>query len=135
VFSRTGRFQRADRILCTRDFTRAVKAGKRRTSKGFVVVIAPRTEDAIKQSDEKRRRLGVTVSKRVGNSVIRNRVKRCIREWFRHAREELPDGSDIVVIARQAARNLSGSEVALVLDRMIQSAGFRRDDRMVAEPR
>jgi len=112
-----------------------VKAGKRRTSKGFVVVIAPRTEDAIKQSDEKRRRLGVTVSKRVGNSVIRNRVKRRIREWFRHAREELPDGSDIVVIARQAARNLSGSEVALVLDRMIQSAGFRRDDRMVAEPR
>jgi ribonuclease P protein component len=135
VFSRTGRFQRADRILCTRDFTCAVKAGKRRTSKGFVVVIAPRTEGAIKQSDEKRRRLGVTVSKRVGNSVIRNRVKRRIREWFRHAREELPDGSDIVVIARQAARNLSGSEVALVLDRMIQSAGFRRDDRMVAEPR
>jgi ribonuclease P protein component len=98
-------------------------------------VIAPRAEGAIKPSDEKRRRLGVTVSKRVGNSVIRNRVKRRIREWFRHAREELPDGSEIVVIARQTARNLSGSEVALVLDRIIHSAGFRRDDRMVAEPR
>ena len=96
-------------------------------------MIAPRSEGATDYSDEKRRRLGVTVSKRVGNSVIRNRVKRRIREWFRHSREELPDGSDIVVIARRAARNLSGSEVALVLGQMIYATGPRRGGRMVAE--
>jgi ribonuclease P protein component len=126
MLRKTGRFQQADRVLCTRDFRRAFKTGKRGVSKGFVVVIAPRTENATGNSDEKRRRLGVTVSKRVGNSVIRNRVKRRIREWFRHAREGLPVGSDIVVIAHQTARDLSGSEVALVLDRTIHGAKARR---------
>jgi ribonuclease P protein component len=126
MLRKTGRFQQADRVLCTRDFKRAFKAGKRGVSNGFVVVTAPRTEDATENSDEKRRRLGITVSKRVGNSVIRNRVKRRIREWFRHAREGLPDGSDVVVIARQTARDLSGSEVASILDRMIHDAESRR---------
>ena len=130
---KTGRFQQADRILCSQDFRRVAKTGKRGTSKSFVVVIAPRTASAGKNSDEKRRRLGVTVSKRVGNSVIRNRVKRRIREWFRHTREGLPDGSDIVVIARQTARDLSGPEVAVVLDRTIHGAETRRGGRTTAE--
>jgi ribonuclease P protein component len=127
--SEIGRFQRADRILCTRDFTRALKAGKRETSKSFVVVITPKTAIAVGDFGEKRRRLGVTVSRRVGNAVIRNKVKRCIREWFRHTREGLLDGSDTVVIARRAARDLSGSETAEVLDRMIHRAEARRGDR------
>lgn len=133
VLLEAGRFQRADRILCTRDFTRAVKSGKRGTTSSFVVVIAPRVEVAVGEPHEKRTRLGVTVSKRVGNSVIRNRIKRRIREWFRHAREELPSGSDIVVIARRAARNLSGSEVATALDRVIQDPRFRRNGRTAAK--
>jgi ribonuclease P protein component len=125
VIAKSGRFQRADRILGTRDFVRVTKTGKRGTSKSFVVLIAPRTDRAAEKFDEKRRRLGVTVSKRVGNAVIRNRVKRRIREWFRHAREGLPDGSDIVVIARRTARDLSGLEVAALLDQMIPRVGVR----------
>lgn len=112
---------------------RVVKIGKRRTSAGFVVVISPRAEGAAAESDEKRRRLGVTVSKRVGNSVIRNCVKRRIREWFRHAREGLPAGSDTVVIARPVARELSGSDVAAILEGMIHTARTRRTGRAVAE--
>jgi len=129
----THRFRRADRVLLTRDFKRAVKSGKRRISEGFVVVIAPRHEATVGESDENRRqlgimvsRLGVTVSKRVGNAVIRNRVKRCIREWFRHAREGLPAGSEIVVIARRKARDLLSCEIASVLDQMIQREQGRR---------
>ena len=133
MLARTGRFRQADRILCTRDFSRAVRAGKRATSKSFVVVIAPRTESVSAKSDERRTRLGITASKRVGNAVIRNRVKRCIREWFRQAREGLPDGSDIVVIARQTARDLSGRETAAVLDEIIYRAGARGGDRVMAQ--
>lgn len=131
----TGRFRRADRILCSRDFGRAVKFGKRGTSKNFVIAIAPRTDGVAREPNEIRSRLGVTVSKRVGNSVIRNRVKRRIREWFRHAREGLPTESDIVVIARRTARNLSGSEVALALDKAIHGARVGRGGRKMAECR
>jgi ribonuclease P protein component len=133
VFSKTGRFQRADRILCARDFLYAAKAGKRRASKGFVVLIASRAEGIGVRSDGERARLGITASKRVGNAVIRNRVKRRIREWFRFAREGLPKGSDIVVIARQAAQDLSGREVAAILDEMTYRAGIRTGGRATAQ--
>jgi ribonuclease P protein component len=125
MVGKTGCFRRVDRVLSPRDFTRAVKSGKRGASESFVVVIAPRRTSAIENPSENRRRLGVTVSKRVGNAVIRNRVKRCIREWFRYAREGLPDGSDIVVIARRRARDLSGGEAAAVLDGMISAPRTR----------
>jgi ribonuclease P protein component len=88
-------------------------------------VIAPRTKCGVKEYDETRTRLGVTVSKRVGGSVIRNHVKRCIREWFRHSREKLPAGSDIVVIARHKARGLSSCEIAAVLEQMTKGAWAR----------
>ena len=116
------RFRRVDRVLSRRDFKCAVKTGRRRASGSFVVLVASRPISAGRRSEEGRRRLGITVSKRVGNAVIRNRVKRCIREWFRQAREGLPDGSDIVVIARRTARDLSGREVAVVLDEMFPAA-------------
>ena len=125
MFYETGRFRRADRILSPRDFRHAVKSGKRGTSGSFVVVIALRRKRTGSEPDNSRRRLGVTVSKWVGNAVIRNRVKRCIKEWFRYAREGLPAGSDVVVIARRTARDLSSSEVAVVLDQMIPAARAR----------
>jgi len=47
-------------------------------------------------------RLGLAVSRRVGNAVVRNRVKRWLREAFRHERASL-GGVDVVVIARPSA--------------------------------
>jgi ribonuclease P protein component len=114
-----------DRILRTQDFKRVVKFGKRRVSGSFVVVMASNSSADARKSDEKRHRLGVTVSKRVGNAVVRNHVKRCIREWFRHARAGLPGQSEIVVIARRTARDLSGAEMAAFLDRATQNLGTR----------
>ncbi len=127
------RFRRADRILCTRDFRRVARSGKHRSSESFVVVIAPSTKSTVGNSREKQQRLGLTVSKRVGGSVIRNRVKRCIREWFRCAREGLPDESDTVVIARRTAGNLSSCEIAAILDGMIQGKQARRSSQATAE--
>jgi ribonuclease P protein component len=46
-------------------------------------------------------RLGLSVSRKVGNAVVRNRWKRLIREAFRLTRETLPGGLDLVVIPRQ----------------------------------
>ena len=48
-------------------------------------------------------RFGVTVSRKVGGSVVRNRVKRWIRESCRRMKEQLPAGVDVVVVARPSA--------------------------------
>ncbi len=56
------------------------------------------------------RRLGLVVGRRVGTAVVRNRVKRYVRGWFREHRELLPEGADLVVVARGgAARHTSAS--------------------------
>lgn len=65
------------------------------------------------------RRLGITVSRKVGIAVVRNGVKRRVREWFRTGRERLPAGFDWVVIARAPAASLGGLAVADELDRLV----------------
>ena len=57
----------------------------------------------IRQTGQTGRRIGISVSKRVGNSVVRHRVTRLIRECFRLNQERLTTGLDIVVVARAAA--------------------------------
>ena len=54
---------------------------------------------------DKESRIGISVSKKVGNSVVRHHVTRLIRESFRLHREQLNSGLDIVVVARMAARD------------------------------
>jgi ribonuclease P protein component len=54
----------------------------------------------------------VTASRKVGSAVVRNRVKRRIRDAFRRRRSLLPAGVDVVVIARPSAAALPGPAVA-----------------------
>lgn len=124
---RTGRFSRSDRLLRTRDFQRVSREGKRRVSRHFVVLVASRAEvsGVAGRARHDRPRLGVTVSRKVGGAVQRNRVKRHVREWFRHARGSLGaavgDGGplDVVVIARRGADALGGRGVARELDALL----------------
>ena len=57
-----------------------------------------------------RARLGIVVTRRLGNAVARNRIKRVCRECFRHWPDLLPDGVDLVIVARQGADQLGLSE-------------------------
>lgn len=56
-------------------------------------------------------RLGVTVTRKVGSAVVRNRVKRMIREAFRTQQWDLPTGLDVVVVARREAIDASFPEI------------------------
>jgi ribonuclease P protein component len=61
---------------------------------------------------DERTRLGITVSRRIGSAVVRNRVKRLVRECFRRKlRPMLPAGAAVVVIARAGAGELGGAAV------------------------
>ena len=115
VNRRTGRFGRADRLLSTKDYRRVGGVGKRLATAHFVVLIVASETPLGTEC----RRLGVTVSRRVGNAVVRNRIKRGVREWFRRNRESLKDPVDLIVIARKAAASLSGGDVGRVLNEML----------------
>ncbi len=55
--------------------------------------------------------MGLTVSKKVGNSPVRSRVKRVLREWYRHHRHDFEMSWDLVIIARQGAGDLKLAQV------------------------
>ncbi len=67
------------------------------------------------------RRLGITASRKVGNAVVRNRLKRAVREWYRGNRSKLAEGVDIVVIARPGAARLDSAGIAANLDELTRS--------------
>jgi ribonuclease P protein component len=71
-------------------------------------------------------RLGLTVSRKVGNAVVRNRVKRRIREWFRRERHEFEGVWDVVVIARREAAALDFETSSSVLSGLASCDRARR---------
>jgi ribonuclease P protein component len=60
-------------------------------------------------------RIGISVSKKVGNSVIRHRITRLIRESYRLSEDSFLSGLDIVVVARVGARGRDYSEIECAL--------------------
>ena len=72
---------------------------------------APRAQvEGVIAPSKRRARLGIVVTRRLGNAVARNRIKRVCRECFRHWPDLLPDGVDLVIVARQGADQLGLSE-------------------------
>ncbi len=62
--------------------------------------------------DEAERRLGITVSRRIGNAVVRNQLKRRVRECFRLGlREQIPAGISMVIIALAGAGDLKTAAI------------------------
>jgi ribonuclease P protein component len=74
------------------DFKRVYSSGRSRADRSIVMYVLENGLD--------RNRIGITVSKKVGNSVVRSRVKRIIKEAYRLRQTSFVPGWDIVVIAR-----------------------------------
>ena len=65
----------------------------------------------VRKNDLARNRIGISVSKKVGNSVVRHHLTRLIREGDRLHEEEYRIGFDVVVIARVHARDCTYAEI------------------------
>jgi len=115
----TGRFGPSDRLLRAAEFRRVGEEGRRAANAWFVVLVRQRPGEPSSQ----RVRLGITVSRKVGDAVVRNRVKRRIREWFRRARAAMRPGIDLVVIARSAAAGRDARDLDTALCELASAAG------------
>jgi len=141
----TGRFGRSDRLRDSRDYRRVSRRGQRRSSDAFVVLRARRSDATTdSRSGEKpgrnprdrgsvpgstRARIGITASRKVGNAVVRNRIKRRVRAWYRRHRDGLRPDEDIVVIARKPASLLGGHEIDALLCRMLGLSGVEASEQ------
>ena len=90
------------------DFREIYRTGKSLANKYLIMYVKKNASD--------RNRLGISVSKKVGNSVIRHRVTRLVRESYRLSEDSFAQGFDIIVVARAGAkgRNYSDIESALL---------------------
>jgi ribonuclease P protein component len=104
-------YPKSVRLRRRREFLILQRLGRRRHTPSFVILQAP--------SGAPTSRLGVTVSSRVGNAVVRNRVKRLVREIFRAGRQNLGAPLDIVIIAKPNAAQISHAQAATELERAL----------------
>ena len=68
-------------------------------------------------------RIGISVSKKVGNSVVRHRIKRLVKESYRLHEKEFDSGSDYVVVGRRSADGASYQEIERALLALMKSTG------------
>ena len=73
-------------------------------------------------------RFGFSVSRRIGNAVTRNKVKRRLRETMRLRLEFIKPGYDIVLIARQSIRNATYQDMDIACARLLRRAHLLRKD-------
>ncbi|MBI2080192.1 MAG: ribonuclease P protein component [candidate division NC10 bacterium] len=95
------RFPRTARLLKASDYTRVLKAGRRVSTGPFTLHLARAGAHAA--------RLGLVIGRRAGAAVVRNRVKRSLREQFRQHRNLFPPGTDLVVVV---TRDLTSATAA-----------------------
>jgi len=105
-------FPKQSRLRESRDFQQVRQGGKRRHSPSFIVVVLHRSNSLT--------RLGLTVSRKVGGAVQRNRIKRLVREFFRTHRDQLPGGVDISIIAKKGAAELSYARICDELSFLVE---------------
>ena len=97
-------FGKEEKILKKKEFSDAYNRGQRVSSENFIVFLNPNRQGKL--------RLGITVSKKVGKAVQRNRIKRLLREFFRLNKERLPQAQDVVIVARKDTSSRKFEEVS-----------------------
>ncbi|WNQ11504.1 ribonuclease P protein component [Paenibacillus aurantius] len=93
-----------NRLAKKEDFQKVYRYGKSMANRQFVLYYMARPQiEAF--------RLGVSVSKKLGNAVVRNRLRRMMKEIIRLNKDRIPSGFDFILIARKPAADIDYSEM------------------------
>ena len=104
-----------DSLKNSAQFKEVYNKGKSVANKLLVLYVYPQ---------EGKKRLGISVSKKVGNSVVRHRTTRLIRQGFLAFKDKLPEGFDFVVIARSEAANKKQQDIDAALTHLFKLQGL-----------
>ena len=86
----------------------------------FLLLLLPPQRDKA-QAETTTGRVGITVSSKVGNAVVRNRLKRWMREYARHHKHALPR-TDVIFVAKMSAAGVTHPEIDRDLGRLLGRA-------------
>lgn len=107
-------FPKTARLLESRQYKRVLSKGRKFFCAAALLHVAP--------GETETSRMGLTVSRKVGNATVRNRVKRIARECFRLLRPRLRRPVDCVLVARPQARDLNKTELAALLAQLFEGS-------------
>jgi ribonuclease P protein component len=119
------RFPADRRLKSSRQFDSVYRQGKRYKGKGYTIIVADNNREAS--------RLGISVQKKTGNAVKRNRIKRIIRESFRLFPEVYPDRCDVVFAVRPGFIFTSPQQIQQALLLLCPGAGSTEDDDRMSQ--
>jgi ribonuclease P protein component len=118
------RLRPTERLRCPQTFQQVFTQGEKLVGTLFVLYVLP--------TSELHSRLGIAVSKRLGNAVIRNRIKRCLREMFRQHKTLLPTPCDVVCVARREAVGMPCSRYTQQFHTLLQHCQCLRHEEKEA---
>jgi len=111
-------FPKKVRLLKRSQYLTVSRQGKRVYTDCFIAIVLKGTA--------KNNRIGITISKKTGNAVRRNRIKRIIREYFRHNKEKILKPVDINIIAKKGLTTLSNLEIIEKLDKLFSKIALAK---------
>lgn len=109
------RFPRRERLTRRKEYLEIYREGAKRVGPAFICYAVRR--------DDRGKKFGLAVSRKVGNAVVRNRIKRYLREIYRTHRDCIAEGVQLVVVARPEAAALDFNECRDALRKTVGRMG------------
>ncbi len=109
--------QRKLRLRNRADFSRVYRGGRSFANSQFAVYW-------FRQKDADPIRLGVSASKKIGNAVVRNRMRRTVKEIIRHMTDRIVPNIDIIIIVRKPAITMKYSDLEKSMNHVLKKAGL-----------
>jgi len=118
------RMERTFRLARREDFGRVYRFGKSVANRQFVLY-------AIVRPGQEHFRLGISASKKIGNAVVRNRMRRVIKEIVRLNKTMVPAGCDYIIIVRKPAVEMTYQEMEKSIKHLFRKAPFNKRADMI----